>query len=59
MNKFTGSFMGANGAEDRANDQPETDLIDEHLFIEALALIAFEIQFPEPQPSHIERVNYI
>lgn len=30
--------------------------IDEHLFIEALALAAFEVVYKEPQPSNIEKI---
>ena len=33
------------------------DYIDEHLFIEALALAAFEVIYREPQPSSIEKVS--
>ncbi len=35
------------------------DVIDEHLFIEALALAAFEVQFKEPGPSNIEKVFFL
>ena len=31
-------------------------MIDEHLFIEALALTAFEVVYKEPQPSNFEKV---
>ena len=41
---------------DKAFDQPEDDLIDQHLFIEAVALCAFELQYSNPQPSSIEKV---
>ena len=34
------------------------DFIDEHLFIEALALAAFEVIYREPQPSNIEKVSH-
>lgn len=30
--------------------------IDEHLFVEALALCALEIPYREPQPSYMEKV---
>ena len=36
---------------------PVQDYIDEHLFIEALALAAFEVVYREPQPSNIEKVS--
>lgn len=41
------------------NDQTSMrkDVIDEHLFVEALALTAFEIQYQEPQPSNSEKVS--
>lgn len=31
-------------------------MIDEHLFVEALALTAFEIKYRDPQPSDAEKV---
>jgi hypothetical protein len=34
----------------------EKDVIDEHLFVEALALTAFEIKYRDPQPSNAEKV---
>eukprot|EP00330_Aristerostoma_sp_ATCC50986_P001981 CAMPEP_0114576432 /NCGR_PEP_ID=MMETSP0125-20121206/1195_1 /TAXON_ID=485358 ORGANISM="Aristerostoma sp., Strain ATCC 50986" /NCGR_SAMPLE_ID=MMETSP0125 /ASSEMBLY_ACC=CAM_ASM_000245 /LENGTH=110 /DNA_ID=CAMNT_0001764943 /DNA_START=266 /DNA_END=598 /DNA_ORIENTATION=+ len=39
------SKFGANG---KAIDQPDNDVIDQHLFIEALALCAFEIPYSDP-----------
>lgn len=35
----------------------QTSLIDEHLFIEALALTAFEVIYKEPQPENAEKVS--
>jgi len=35
----------------------DKDCIDEHLFIEALALAAFEIVYREPQPTSVEKVS--
>ena len=32
------------------------DFIDEHLFIEALALAAFEVVYRAPSPSNIEKI---
>lgn len=32
------------------------DVIDEHLFVEALALTAFEIQYQDPQPGNAEKI---
>lgn len=36
---------------------PEKDVIDEHLFVEALALTAFEVRYRDPQPSNAEKVS--
>jgi hypothetical protein len=36
-------------------EQPE-NVIDEHLFVEALALAAFEIVYQNPQPNNIEKI---
>lgn len=36
--------------------QARRDQIDEHLFVEALALTAFEIVYQEPQPSDAEKI---
>lgn len=35
------------------------DVIDEHLFVEALALTAFEVSYREPHPSDAEKVLII
>lgn len=32
------------------------DVIDEHLFVEALALTALEINYRDPQPSDLEKI---
>jgi len=42
--------------EHKAIDQTEDDLIDEHLFVESLALCAFSLTYNEPEPSHVEKV---
>jgi hypothetical protein len=34
----------------------EKDVIDEHLFVEALALTAFEVKYRDPQPANAEKV---
>ena len=41
------------------NDQTtlRRDVIDEHLFIESLALTAFEIQYQDPQPTNAEKLE--
>ena len=39
--------------------QTEKDVIDEHLFVEALALIAFEVKYREPQPSNPEKITML
>ena len=38
--------------EDRGGE----DMIDEHLFVEVLALSALEMKFEDPQPSQVEKV---
>ena len=35
----------------------EKEVINEHLFIEALALTAFEVRYREPQHSNAEKVT--
>lgn len=35
-----------------------SDLIDEHLFVEGLALCAFEVTYEEPEPNSFEKVYY-
>jgi hypothetical protein len=35
------------------------DLIDDHLFIEALALSAFEVVYRDPQPSNVQKVSQL
>ena len=42
--------LGADGAAQRR------DVVDEHLFVEALALTAFEIIYQDPQPSDAEKI---
>lgn len=37
----------------------QRDVIDEHLFIEALALTAFEVNYRDPQPSVQEKVKIL
>lgn len=36
--------------------RPGPRVIDEHLFVETLALSALEMKFQDPQPSQIEKV---
>ena len=38
--------------------QAEKEVIDEHQFVEALALTAFEVKYRDPQPSNPEKVNF-
>ena len=41
-------------------DQNQTyDVIDEHLFVEALALTALDVPYKDPQPTSLEKVNTI
>ena len=35
------------------------DFIDEHLFTEAVALCAFEVQYKEPEPSEVEKIIFL
>ncbi len=49
--------MTKRGRTNRAIDQTENELIDQHLFIEAIALCAFEIPYGDPQPSVVAKVN--
>ena len=42
---------------DKYIDKHDDDLIDQHLFIEAIALCAFEVQYSSSQPSPIEKVK--
>ena len=39
-----------------AENSHAKDVIDEHLFVEALALTAFEISFKNPQPDSSEKI---
>lgn len=41
---------------DSRSTQPQGDVIDEHLFVETLALVACEVAYPEPEPSPVEKV---
>ena len=42
-----------------ATNENFQEVIDEHLFVEALALCAFEVQYKEPQPNSIEKVIFL
>ncbi|KAL4460259.1 hypothetical protein ABPG74_000010 [Tetrahymena malaccensis] len=37
----------------------EKPMIDQHLFIEAIALCAFEVPYSDPQPNEIEKICYL
>ncbi|EAR83293.2 hypothetical protein TTHERM_00992940 (macronuclear) [Tetrahymena thermophila SB210] len=37
----------------------EKPVIDQHLFIEAIALCAFEVPYSDPQPNEIEKICYL
>ena len=43
----------------RAPEQTESDVIDQHLFVEALALIAAEINYIRPTPTPVHRICYL
>ncbi|CAG9330376.1 unnamed protein product [Blepharisma stoltei] len=40
------------------NDASE-DVIDEHLFVESLALVAAEVLYKEPEPTPVERICFL
>lgn len=37
-------------------DNEIKEMVDEHLFVEALALTAFEIVYQNPQPGNAEKI---
>lgn len=43
----------------KAPDQTEKDVIDQHLFVEALALIAAEVNYMRPAPTPVYRICYL
>lgn len=43
---------------ERKNELIE-DVIDEHLFVESLALIAAEVLYKEPEPTPVERICFL
>lgn len=45
--------LDGNGGSDTS---PDKEVIDEHLFVEALALTAFEIVYQDPQPTNAEKI---
>jgi len=48
-----GDYAKPGGGEGAAQRR---DVVDEHLFVEALALTAFEIVYQDPQPSDSEKI---
>jgi len=42
----------------KAVEKQEEDLIDQHMFVEVLAVIALEIPYLNPQPNEIEKVLF-
>lgn len=42
--------------ERKPTEHIDEEVIDQHLFIEGLALCAFDIPYNDPQPSNIEKV---
>ena len=42
-----------------SNGETSEEYIDEHLFIEAIALCALDVQYKDPQPDIIDKVIYI
>lgn len=53
---YNTSYISNTSVSEMMNGNRE--VIDEHLFIEALALTAFEVNYREPQPSDTEKVKY-
>lgn len=47
-------FHGTLAAFDK--EEFNKEYIDEHLFVEALALTAFEVTYKQPQPSNLQKV---
>ena len=43
----------------RAPEQTETNVIDQHLFVEALALIAAEVNYIRPTPTPVHRICFL
>ena len=44
---------------DRAPEQTESDVIDQHLFVEALALIAAEVSYIRATPTAVHRICFL
>lgn len=44
---------------DRAPEQTESDVIDQHLFVEALALIAAEVNYIRATPTAVHRICFL
>jgi len=42
----------------RASETTDEEVIDQHLFVEGLALCAFEVPYNDPQPPNIAKVCY-
>ena len=53
---MSSSRLALGNLDNKVVGQPECELIDQHLFVEALALCAFEIPYLDPQPSNVEKV---
>jgi hypothetical protein len=49
--KYFNTLAGLN-----SSSKPGNPVIDEHLFIEALALTAYEVVYKEPQPDSFDRL---
>ena len=50
------SSHSSRGEASQLSEQGDGDVIDEHLFVETLALVACEVVYPEPEPSPVEKV---
>jgi hypothetical protein len=49
-------FYQQNAQESTGSQIENTEVIDEHLFVEALALTAFEVKYRDPEPSNAEKI---
>jgi hypothetical protein len=41
------------------SESSKSEVIDDHLFIEAIALCALEVQYKDPAPDPLQKVNFI
>ncbi len=56
-NILNGSLEKSRSKSKSKSKEINEDLIDEHMFVEALAVIALEIPYLNPQPSEVQKVR--